>query len=87
LSKKARLKAHTPSLQWALQLVTSLPQQGDQIMAVVLTSRRRAPNIALGDRFVVVPWSVKLIVNVKVAKALGLTVPPSLIARADEVIE
>jgi putative ABC transport system substrate-binding protein len=73
-AQKGLLMTYGPNVR---ELYRSLARYVDRIL--------RGANPA--DLPIEVPAKIELAINARTAKALGLEVPPTLIARADEVIE
>ena len=89
LAARHRLPAVYPTPRWAADggLVSYGPDEIDQHRRAAGYVDRILKGEKPADLAVQHPTKYQLAINLKTAKALGLEVPPMLLARADEVIE
>jgi putative tryptophan/tyrosine transport system substrate-binding protein len=87
LAAKHRLPAIYASMEFAGGLIVYGVNFPDQYRRAARFADRIFKGAKPADLPIEQPTKFELIINLKTAKALGLTIPPSLRARADQVIE
>jgi putative ABC transport system substrate-binding protein len=89
LAARYRLPAVYPWRYWAKG--GGLASYGPDNLGLYRRAASYVDRILRGEKAadlpVQIPTKYELVINLKAAQALGLTVPPALLARADEVIE
>ena len=68
-------------------MLTYGPKQDDYFPRAVIMADMILNGAKVSDLPIEQPTKFELVINLKTAKELGLTIPHTLLARADEVIE
>jgi putative ABC transport system substrate-binding protein len=89
LAAKYRMPAVYPEREYADDggLLAYSQNVSDQFRRAAAYVDRILKGAKPGDLPIEQPTKFELVVNLKIAKELGLTIPPAILARADEVIE
>jgi putative tryptophan/tyrosine transport system substrate-binding protein len=89
LALRSRLPSMVPTIDYvqAGGLMSYAPNSADNYRRAATYVDKILRGAQPGDLPVQQPTKFELVINLKTAKALGLTIPPSLLLRADQVIE
>jgi len=89
LALRSRLPSMVPTSDYvqAGGLMSYAPNSADNYRHAATYVDKILKGAQPGDLPIEQPTKFELVVNLKTAKALGLTIPPSLLARADQIIE